>query len=168
MLRALAVLTLVLVSACDGSGPTDPSLPKRGVSIEVDSAVYHLVPRQFGYEVNMTVTIVNDGDSDVYLSKYCGSWRLGRADGDTEWIELGAYACIEENRRDPVTVKAGTRFTETYRLMGFYQRQRNPPITMREYTGSMVFHRTFSNPSGTAWLSLHSQPFVVRPPPTNQ
>ena len=162
------VLTLVMACACNGGAPTDPNLPRRGVTIEVDSVVYHLKPTQYGYEVNMTVTIVNDGDSDVYLSKYCGSWRLGRADGGTEWIELGAYACIEEPRRDPVTVRAGTRFTETYHLSGSYQRQRNPPITMREYTGSMVFHRTFSNPSGTNWLSLHSDPFIVRPPLANQ
>ncbi len=157
-------LLSLLLAACDGSIATDPSLPRRGVEVVVDSAVYHLQPWQYGYQVNLAVTVINDGDHDVYLAQHCGFWGLQRADGNTARLELGAYGCSGESRTSPLRIPAGTRYTKTFTLDGSFQPQARPPVTLDNYIGTVKIRYSFTNPSGTDFRSIQSEPFMVLPP----
>lgn len=155
----------VLVTACR-STILDPSLPGRGVEIVVDSAVYHLQPRGTNlFQVNIAVTVINDGDHDVYLGQYCGYYAVRRADGSA--TELGAYACAVPGGvalPAPIRIPAGTRYTKTFNLVGTIQPQAGPPITLDDNIGKVKFVYGFTNPLGTEIITIESAPFTVLPP----
>jgi hypothetical protein len=162
---ALAASAAVL-AVCACSSPSDPSLPDKGVEILVDSAVYHLEPRgSLGFRVNVAVTVVNDTDHDVYLAQECGYYLVRRVDGSR--LELGAYSCAAVGggqRPTPLLIASGTRYAQTFNLLGSIQPQARPQITLEDNIGPVKFTYVFTNQSGKAFVTLDSAPFTVLPP----
>jgi hypothetical protein len=160
------ISSAAILAVCACSSPSDPSLPDKGVAIVVDSAVYHLEPRStLGFRVNVTVTVVNDTDHDVYLAQECGYYSVRRVDGSR--LELGAYACAVVGggqRPTPLLIASGARYTKAFNLLGSIQPQARPQITLEDNIGSVKFTYVFTNQSGKAFVTLDSAPFTVLPP----
>jgi hypothetical protein len=159
----ISVVTLVGLAACGSEKTVDPT---HGVTISVDSAVYHLQPWfEFDYGIQLTVTVANEGDQVVFLSQDCGSRFLMRADSsDKTRLFLGSYACIESPRQTPLHIDPGQSYSRTLRLTGSHSPLTRPPITIENNTGTMVFGYVFTDPDGRPISRVHSTPFRVEPP----
>jgi len=164
---ALTVAVPVIFAlACRG----EPVAPlAHGVEIAVDSAVYHLRPQSgnLWYEISMVVTVNNQSDETVYLSTDCGSWSLRRADeNDKTWLKLGEYACaaIGVPRSAPIMIAAHTSYSKPFKIIGSNSPQTQPPITIANNTGTLVFTYVFLTSDGTGAVQLRSAPFKVIPP----
>jgi hypothetical protein len=152
-------------TACESSLAPSDYLPTKGVEVVVDSAVYHLQPATYGWYVNVTASVVNNSDRDVYLSQDCGWWHLDRPNRTDPYLELGAYACFADatTRPAPVLVAAGDRYTQTFKLLGDIQLQANPQILLANNIGPVVFSFGFTDPFVTKSASVASTPFQVLP-----
>jgi hypothetical protein len=151
------------LTACATNEPFDPS----DVKVSVDSAVYHLRPMQNNawYQINLTVTVVNDKPYDVFVSQECGSWHLGRADGsDKPYLYLGSYACFEGSKVAPMILAPGEQFSRSFRLTGSNSSDTRPPITIENNTGTLVFEYVLTDPDGIPVGRARSAPFLVEPP----
>ena len=158
----IAFVGLGLV-ACASEKPFDPS----GVNVAVDSAVYHLQPQpgHYWYQINLTLTLVNNKNYDVFVSKDCGSWRLARADeSDKTYLYLGSYGCIESPRQAPLDLAPGQRFSRSFTLAGSNSPDTRPPITIENNTGTLVFEYVLTDPDGRPAGRARSAPFRVEPP----
>lgn len=153
----------VMLTSCASSEAFDPS----GVRLSVDSTAYHLRPQagHYWYEINLTVTVVNDKSYDVFVSQDCGSWRLARADeSDKTELYLGSYGCIEGPRQAPLIVAPGKSFSRSFTLSGSNSPDTRPPITIENNTGTLVFEYVLTDPSGIPVGRARSTPFRVEPP----
>ena len=158
----IAFIGLSLI-ACASEKPFDPS----GVNVAVDSAVYHLQPMQGNawFQINLAVTVVNDKNYDIFVDRDCGNWRLARADEtDKTYLYLGSYGCIEGPRQAPLVLSPGKSFTEKFRLTGSNSDRANPPITIENNTGTLVFEYVLTDPDGRPAGRVRSAPFRVEPP----
>ena len=153
-----------LLSSCKSVRPFDPS----GVKVSVDSAVYHLqpTPGNYWYQINLTVTVVNDNGYDVYVSQGCGNWDLARADeSDKTELFLGSYACFAEGpRQAPLTLAPGDGFSRSFRVTGSNSPDTRPPITIENNTGTLVFTYWLTDPDGRPLGRARSSAFRVDPP----
>jgi len=141
--------------------------PASSVAIKTDSAVYHLQSMAGGvwYQINLTVTVVNDSDRDVFVGRDCGDWRLARADEtDKTYLFLGSYGCTEGGRQQPVDIGPGKKFSESFRLTGSNSELTRPPITIEQNTGTLVFSYVFTDPFGNQIGRVNSAAFRVEPP----
>jgi hypothetical protein len=168
-MRRLALtvtVPVIFLFACRG----EPVAPlAHGVEIVVDSAVYHLRPQSGGgwYEISMVVTVSNTSDETVYLSTNCGSWSLRRADeNDKTPLILGEYACAIAGfpRSDPIVIAAHTSYSKPFKIIGSNSPLTQPPITIANNTGTLVFSYVFLTSDGTGATQLRSAPFGVVPP----
>lgn len=163
---ASLVLFVTIASGCDGSLGPESFLPKKGVEVVVDSAVYHLQTTQYGWSVNVTASVINGSDRDVYLWQDCGYWSVSRPSHDDPALVLGVYGCafVSSARPAPRLIAAGDRYTETFKLTGELQPQARPAITIENNIGSMLFRYQFTDPLGTKVVPVISLPFEVKSP----
>src|SRR6266498_709727 len=141
--------------------------PASTVVIKTDSTVYHLQSMAGGvwYQINLTVTVVNDSDRDVFIGRDCGDWRLARADEtDKTYLYLGSYGCTEGSRQQPIDIAPGKTFSESFRLTGSNSELTRPPITIENNTGTLVFSYVFTDPFGNQIGRVSSAAFRVEPP----
>jgi hypothetical protein len=159
-----AVTIAVFLASCHSE---EGVVPTRGLAVTVDSAVYHLQPWPGGYAINLTATVVNDSDRDVFLSQDCGNWALARADkADTTALFLGDYGCalISNSLHQPRVIASGQRYSRSFRMTGSNSPLTFPPITIDNNTGTLVFWYQFTDPTGRPAGRVHSLPFRVEPP----
>src|SRR5689334_16911344 len=85
--------SFAFVNGCSADRPVDPSI---GVDATVDSAAYHLIQFFDSYSIDVTTTVANNSDHDIFIGQNCYSGRhLQRADpADKRQLLLGMYACI--------------------------------------------------------------------------
>lgn len=157
---------IAVLASCASERPFDPS----GLSVNVDSAVYHLQPQQghTWYQINLTFTIVNNKDYAVFLGQYCGSWSIDRADeADKTPLYLGEYGCAltgGPGSPQPITLAPGEKFSRTFRVTGSNSPDTRPPITIENNTGTLVFSWGLTDDFGTPVGVARSAPFRVEPP----
>ena len=160
----IAVVGLSLL-ACQSNQPFDPS----GVRVTVDSTVYHLQPMQGNawYQINLSFTIVNNNNYEVFLSQTCPSWQLARADeSDKTELILGSYACLAADLGSelPRVLPPGERFSGSFRLTGSNSSLTRPPITIENNTGTLVLSWWLMDPDGRPVGRARSSAFRVEPP----
>lgn len=154
------VATIIVATSCTSAAA--PIVPDN-VSMTVDSAAYHLQPTRNGYEVNLTVTVVNSSSRDIYLGQFCGFWGISRADGSR--TSLGEYECaLATSGLDRLVIQAGQRYAKTFNLPASIQPQARPQITLEDNLGAMVFRYQFVDAGGRKSEPFSSMPFQVLPP----
>ena len=161
------IFVMGIATACDASLAPPDYLPGKGVEVVVDSAVYHLqTGTPGGWFINVTASVVNGSDQDVYLWQDCGWWDLERPNSSDPYLELGAYACAMDTytRPAPILVAAGDRYTQTFNLRGDIQLQARPQVLLANNVGPVMFRFYFTNPLLTKSASLTSTSFEVLPP----
>jgi hypothetical protein len=161
----LAGILFVSILACRSKpGIVDT----RGVTVRVDSAVYHLQePSSVYYVVNLVATVTNGSPKTIYLSQFCGSWALRRADTtDHRLLMLGSYACFAASFKfpKPLSVAAGQTYSHAFKLSGSNSPDTRPRLTIDDQTGSMVFIYGLADSTGRPIGSVKSLPFRVEPP----
>lgn len=160
------ILLVAISSACEGSLAPDDYLPRKGVEIVVDSAVYHLQTSTYGWYINVAASVVNGSDQDIYLSQDCGYWGVSRPSNSDSYLVLGAYDCAAGGlaRPAPRLIAAGDRYTETFKLHGGIELQARPQILLENNIGPVLFRYMFTDPLATKGVSVKSTPFQVLPP----
>ena len=164
MIRAAAIAgvftVLGLATACDES-----TSPLRQVTVEVDSAVYHLQQHPVSYSLDLTATVRNGSDRDVYLYRRCGYWHLARADGDTTSLTLGQYGCIEEDPVQPDIIPPGGEYVRLFHITGSNSPDTRPRITIANHIGTLALSYWISDaPDERKSKRVTSAPFRVEPP----
>ena len=165
-MRLTPVIALVAIAtACESSLAPDDFLPRKGVEIVVDSAVYHLQTAKYGWFINVTASVVNNSNEDIYLSQDCGYYGVGRPGEGDLYLALGDYACADGSPGRPASrlIAAGERYSETFRLAGGIQLQARPQILLENNIGPVVFRYMFTDPLATKGVPLKSKPFEVLP-----
>jgi hypothetical protein len=155
---------MMLLTSCEAERGFAPA---SSVAIKTDSAVYHLQSMDGGvwYQINLTVTVVNDSNRDVFIGRDCGDWRLARADEtDKTDLILGSYACIESPRQEPLHIAPGEQFSRSFRLTGSNSELTRPPITIENNSGTLVLSFVFTDPLGNQIGRVNSAAFRVEPP----
>jgi hypothetical protein len=159
------ILCVAIATACESSLAPNDFLPRKGVEIVVDSAAYHLQGNTNGWFINVTASVVNNSNQDIYLAQGCGYWRVSRPNQGDPYLALGDYACAVDGFTPaaPHLIAAGERYTQTFRLYGGIQLQARPQILLENNIGPMLFGYTFTDPYATKGVSLTSGAFQVLP-----
>ena len=160
MKSAFVFLMALGAGACSNS-----TEPNANVSVQVDSAVYHLRPDRNAYAITLSATIVNNGDHEVYLSRFCPTFTLARPAGYAGRLEFGQYACAAVGGAAPptLTLSPGATHTESFKLIGSEQPQATPKITLNELIGPAAFGFVVSTDL-KRFKSAMSAPFLLAPP----
>ena len=169
--RIAAILAAIL-TLCASCRAEDALLPRRGVSIEVDSAVYHLKPYIadfiiWSYTVDITVTIRNDSDRKIYLSQYCRPWFVTRADADTTSLILGEFGgCVGTVTEPilPLPILPTLPHTQRVELSADNSWRRMPRVSIANDTGTLALNFVFTDRFGRGYARVRSAPFRVVAP----
>ncbi len=156
---------VVLVSGLLLASCRETTAPVPDVAVVVDSAVYHLRPTVGPwYEITLTATISNQGAGAIHLHQDCPSFSTRRPPNHVGSLWLGQVACFASAARAfTITLGPAESHTQTFKLSGSVQNQSNPPITMDDLTGSVVFGFLVSTDM-KSFSAAYSAPFVVKPP----